>query len=469
MVLFAASEVYPYAKTGGLADVAFALPKALESEVSVKTVMPLYNSVDRQKHGIVDSGKSFCKTLDGITHRFDIFYAKNDPKMLFLFNPILCDRFGLYYDEHGDFGDNDLRFGLFSYGVLELIKAMDLHVEAIHINDWQTALIAPLAKQVYKLDAKIVLTIHNLAYQGIFHKSIMDKLELSWETFFKPRSLEQFDGVNYLKGAIYYADSITTVSPNYAKEIQTPSHGFGLDVMLQTHAHKIVGILNGIDTDDFNPQTDTALFKNYSQNEYGLKNKNKKALCKELKLSGYKKPLFVFIGRFTWQKGVDTLLENIPVMAGLDANFIFLGSGEKHYEAAFSALKNRYPNISIHLGYDEVLSRKMYAASDFLLMPSKFEPCGLNQMIAMRYGSLPVVSDTGGLHDSVIDINDASASETGRGIVLQSDNGYDFLLALAKALALFSNKKRYKHFAKTNMAQDFSWKNSAKRYLQLYL
>lgn len=468
MTLFISSEVFPYAKTGGLADVSYALPKALAKDIAIKTVMPLYNSIDRAKHGIISSGISFEKTLGGITHQFDIYFQDGDISKVFLYNPILCDRLGLYEDDYGEFGDNDLRFGLLSYASLELISILDLPIDTLHINDWQTSLVALLAKEVYNLDAKVVLTIHNLAYQGVFDKSVMQKLDLDWERFFKPDRFEYYDRVNYLKAGIFYADAITTVSQKYAQEIQTPQFGEGLDLMLRLHSHKLQGVPNGIDTQSFNPATDAALYKNYDSSSYSIKNKNKKKLCKELGIKGYKKPLFVFIGRLTWQKGVECLIENIHAMSELDANFIFLGSGEARYEDILIQATKDHDNIHVEIGYNETLSRRLYSASDFLLMPSKFEPCGLNQMIAMAYGSIPIVTHTGGLSDTVTDINHVDSATKGQGIVLFSDSRYDVVFGLAKALSLFAHKKRYASIALHNMQLDFSWKQSAKTYLKIY-
>lgn len=469
-ILFAASEIYPYAKSGGLADVAHSLPEAIRKKKKVFSIMPLYQTIDREKFGIEYSGITFEHWLNGVRHQFDIFHNKDQKDDLFVYNPILCDREGLYHDSYGDFGDNCLRFGLFSYAVLETMIRMELKISAIHINDWQTALVALLAKEKYKLSQKVILTIHNLAYQGIFPKKAMHDLEIDWETCFKPESLEYFDNVNYLKAGIYYSDYVTTVSPTYAHEIQTPLFGHTLENTLVVNNYKLRGILNGISYDVFDPQTDGAIYKNYSIKDYKFKHANKKALLKELGLEGEDKPLFIFIGRFTRQKGIDTLIEGMDLFKSLEANFIILGSGEEIYNNIFDNLRDTHPNIYIKVGYDEEFSRKLYASADFLLMPSFFEPCGLNQMIAMKYGTLPIVAKTGGLKDTVADFTDVSDFKyaEGIGITYEEHNMFWFLHAITKAISLFANKKKFEKISKHDMKMDYSWKKPAKEYLEIY-
>lgn len=262
-ILFAASEIFPYAKTGGLADVGQALPEALRNDgEKVYSVMPLYNQIDREKYAIVYSNLTFDYWLRGVRHQFDVFHSLENEDEIFIYNPVLCNRTGLYHDEFGDFGDNGLRFGLFSYAILEVMIRKNLDVDAIHVNDWQTALVPLLAKTRYGIDTKTILTIHNLAYQGIFDKDVMYDLELDWETCFKFNGLEYFDAVNFLKAGIYYADHVTTVSDTYAYEIQTPRFGNGLDETLRINSYKLRGVVNGISTEVFNPLKDEYIEKN---------------------------------------------------------------------------------------------------------------------------------------------------------------------------------------------------------------
>lgn len=471
-ILFLASEIFPYAKSGGLADVAHALPEALRnSGEKVYTVMPLYSLVDRKKHKIEYSGLSFEYWLCGVRHQFDIFQNKKNSDEFFIYNPILCDRLGLYDDKYGDFGDNGLRFGLFSYACLELMIRKDLDVKTIHINDWQTSLVALLVKTKYRLSQKVILTIHNLAYQGVFPKTVMDELELDWDSCFKFHGLEYFDSVNFLKAGISFSDKITTVSKSYANEIQTPAFGNGLDETLRINAHKLKGIVNGISTKEFDPNKDKNISKKFSLKKYENKLENKVALLEETGLKDSNRPLFVFIGRFTSQKGIDLLLEEIDLFRTYEANFVFLGNGEKFYNEAFKHLVGRYENIHINIGYDESFARRLYASADFLMMPSIFEPCGLNQMIAMRYGVLPLVAKTGGLIDTVIDftdIEDINSCEVGIGISYVEQNLFWFNHAVAKALSLYGNKSKFEEISKHNMKIDNSWTNSAKEYIELY-
>lgn len=471
-LLFCTSEMYPYAKSGGLGDVSQSLPEALRKKIKVYTVLPLYKTIDREKFGIEYANLTFQYNLNGVNHQFDIFVNKNNKYELFIYNPILCDREGLYKDGYGDFGDNGFRFGLFSYACIETMVRMKLKIDTIHLNDWQTSLIALLAKTKYNLNQKIILTIHNLAYQGIFDKNLMNELNLDWENCFKPQALEYFDKVNFLKAGIFYSDEVTTVSPTYAQEIQTPLFGNTLEDTLKTNGYKLQGILNGVSYETFDPKTDDMIYKNFSLQSYDQKNTNKKALLKELGFEADEKPLFVFIGRFTHQKGIDLLIESFNFVKDFEANFVILGSGEDHYETIFKNISVSYPNVYIKVGYDESFSRKLYAAADFLLMPSTFEPCGLNQMICMKYGCLPIVAKTGGLKDSVTDFTDVDYKNLknfkGIGITYEEHNSFWFMHAIAKALSLYGNGKKFTAISKHNMKVDNSWKLSAQKYIELY-
>jgi starch synthase len=471
-VLFCTSEMYPYAKSGGLGDVAQSLPEALRKKEKVYTLLPLYKTIDRDKFEIEYAGLTFEYWLRGIPHQFDIFVNKNNKYELFVYNPVLCDRDGLYNDDNGDFGDNALRFGLFSYACLEVMIRMKLKIDAIHVNDWQTSLIPLLVKTRYELPIKTVLTIHNLAYQGIFSKDAMYDLELDWEQVFKPEALEYHDQVNFLKAGIFYSDYVTTVSPTYAKEIQTPLFGNDLDDVLRANSHKLLGILNGVSYETFNPKHDDMIYKNFTLETYKDKKENKKKLLKEVGFTEVDKPLFIFIGRFTHQKGVDLLIESLNFLKDFEANVIILGSGEEHYNTIFNNISVSYPNVYIKVGYNEAFSRKLYAGADFLIMPSMFEPCGLNQMICMKYGTLPIVAKTGGLKDSVVDFTDVDYDNLkeyiGVGITYEEHNIFWFMHAIAKALSLYGNHKKFEKTSKHNMKVDNSWKHSAKEYIELY-
>ncbi len=461
-VLFVSSEIYPYAKTGGLGDVAAALPEALIKDgIEVVSVMPLYASVSCERFGIQKSDLRVDVTLSGHHYTFGV-YQKGS--VYFLDNPEFFHRETPY----GNYPDNDLRFGLFAYGTMELMKLLG-HFDAIHVNDWQSGLVPFLAKERYEFSGKVVCTIHNLAYQGVFHKSSVERLGIGWDHFTMHR-FEFFDQVNFLKGAIAYSDYVVAASPGYAKEIQTPTFGCDLDQFLRDNSHKLRGILNGIDTEEFSPDKDQRLFVPFAKAKDPGKSENKVRLLEALGLGLPDAPLLVFIGRFAWQKGVDVLYETLHDLQELHMNIAILGEGEHHLNEAFASLKGAYPNISVTVGYDETLARRMYAAGDFLLMPSRYEPCGLNQMIAMRYGCLPIVRRTGGLNDTVCDIHerDHIAPRQGLGICMDGVDRYNMLHGVARAVSLYADKGLWQKITAYNEKVDNSWRESARAYGALY-
>ncbi len=463
-VLFVSSEIFPFAKSGGLGDVAASLPKALLCKHSdVTSIMPLYSTINQEKHKIVSTGFKYSFWVGHTEYHFEVY--QHDEILFLKDSNHLFDRDVMY----GDYEDNDIRFGVFSYAVLEYIKAKGEHFDILHLNDWQSALIAILSKDYYKLDSKVVFTIHNLAYQGVFPSDTINKLGLDWKHFTYDK-LEFHDRVNFMKSAIVYSDMVTTVSPTYAKEIQTKEFGSNLEHLMQDHEYKLKGILNGIDYDEFGPEIDEYIPFNYSGNMLDVKKENKRLLLEELNLSGSDKPLFIFIGRFTYQKGIDQLIMAIDHLKGRDdVNLAILGSGDDIYNAKLQNLIGTYPNISITLGYNEQLARKLYSASDFLIMPSIYEPCGLNQMIAMSYGSIPIVKDVGGLRDSVVHFDGLSElPNNGVGIKFEGNNREAITYSIDNALSLYHNKDHYKHIIKHNMELDFSWSVRAREYLDLY-
>jgi starch synthase len=461
-VLFVSSEIYPYAKTGGLADVSGALPDALAAHgAEVVSVMPLYGSIDRKKHKLKKSPFAFDIVLNGHVFSCEVFLSG---AVYFIASPALFEREELY----GEYTDNGVRFGVFSYAAMELAKLLKGSWDVIHLNDWQSAFVAYLVKTRYKMKAKVILTIHNLAFQGVFPKTLMNDLEIGWDAFTMHR-FEFYDRVNLLKGAIAYSDKVVAASPRYAREIQTPLFGCDLDAFLRDSSHKLSGILNGIDTNEFDPAKDPYLEKRYRQVVSKSKTANRVKLLERLGLEHPERPLFVFIGRFAWQKGVGTLLEALHYLHSLEVNIVVLGSGESYYNNSFASLAGAYPNVAVRLGYDEGLARMIYAAGDYLLMPSVYEPCGLNQMIAMAYGCVPVVRATGGLIDSVADLSDAPfPEERGVGIVFEELDRFSFLVAISRALALYANPKRYESVISHNKNIDNSWATRARAYLSLY-
>lgn len=463
-LLFASSEVYPFVKTGGLADVSHALPKALNEAYDLCVVLPLYAQIDRSRYGI-SRLKTFDLVMGGIVYTIELYQTSYEGvEYRFIYEQTLCEREYLYGTPECGYEDNHIRFALFSHAVTRLLR--DESYAIAHLNDWQCALTALLAKEDDSIATKIVYTIHNLAYQGVFPPSALDQIGVGKE-YFTMDALEFYDQVNFMKAGIAYADSITTVSPTYAKEILTPEFGCGLEGFLDVHRRKLHGILNGIDSDHFSPLHDKALIEPYA-NAKGKK-ASKNDLLKHLGLKGATKPLLVFIGRFTHQKGMDILIDALPKIAELECNVALLGEGEESHYESLDALTKRYPNVRLTFGYDESFSHRMYAAADFLLMPSLYEPCGLNQLIAFAYGALPIVSKVGGLADTVKKIESFDPDKrSGFGIVFPAGSSKAFFSAVKKGIELYADKKHFESVLNHNMACDYSWSNSAKAYDSIY-
>jgi len=464
-LLFAASEVYPFAKSGGLADVAHSLPRALSTEYDVHVVMPLYQFVDRGLFGIESLGEPFDVVMGGIVYPVELYACNYEGlEYRFVYSPLLCDREFLYGPPGSGYEDNAMRFGLFNYAMLALLKQERYAI--VHLNDWQSALLPLLLNEDKTIQTKTLFTIHNLAYQGTFEMAVLKTLGID-DAYATMDGLEFYGQINFMKAGIAYADVITTVSPTYAKEILTAEFGCGLEGFLQHHRNKLVGIVNGIDTEHFSPSEDKALVSTYVD----LRGKavNKSAYLKEIELKGPKKPLFIFIGRFTWQKGMDLFIEALPKIASQECNISILGEGEEKYHDALKTIADNHHNIHLEFGYDESLSHRMYASADFLLMPSLFEPCGLAQMIAMHYGQMPVVHHVGGLADTVHHYKEFDVkSAEGYGIVFSKPSAASFLKAIDQALALYETKAHYNKIIKHNMLCDFSWQESVESYLKLY-
>lgn len=467
-VLFVSSEVYPFAKSGGLADVSFGLPKAMSFMFDISIIMPMYNSIDKERFGIKETDISFETVLGRKKYFVKVFKTSYEGiECYFIDSHILCAKKSLYGTATSGYKDNDLRFGLFCKAVVAFVKQRDGY-DLLHLNDWQSALCALFVKEDNTIKTKTLYTIHNLAYQGIFGKKSIDRLGLSWD-YFNMESLEYYDDISFMKAGIVYADAVTTVSPNYAKEILMPEFGCGLEGFLQKHQKKIAGILNGIDISHFCAKTDSALVQNYDAKSYDKKVENKKAYLKERGLENHELPLFIFIGRFTWQKGMDLLIESLKKLTQMKLNIAILGDGESKYNKQIKAISSKHKNIDLYFGYDESLAHRMYASADFLLMPSLFEPCGLNQMISMYYGTIPVVRYVGGLKDSVHPIDGFNTKQPcGFGIGFDKKEPSALIEAIKSALKLCKDKERFEAINTHNMSCDFSWNQSAKSYALLY-
>ncbi len=475
-VLLVSSEIYPFAKTGGLADVAGSLPRALKRlGVDVRLAMPLYTrKIDRCRFNLSSTGVQLEFEMAGKRRVGYVDVADYDSiPVYFIDEREFFDRDNLYGTPEGDYEDNWLRFAFFSKAIIEMLKPLDFIPDVIHINDWQTSLVPVYLKEVYSDDeslsnTKVLLTIHNIAYQGVFGSWVLPQIGLPWSVFHM-EALEFYGNVNYLKGGIVYSDAINTVSPTYAKEIQTPEYGYGLEGILRKRSADLYGILNGIDYDAWNPATDQHIFANYSvKNFEDGKRENKKRLLEEQKLP-YKPdvPLIGIVSRMAAQKGFDIIKDVLDDIADLELQFVVLGSGDKAYQDMFVDIARRYPDkFAVTIGFDPVLARKIYAASDMFLMPSRYEPCGLGQMIALRYGSIPVVRKTGGLADTIVDYTENP--DEGYGFVFEQYEGAALLDAIKRAISTYARRSEWRTIVERGMKLDFSWNASAKKYIELY-
>ncbi len=465
-IAYVASEAYPFIKTGGIADVVGSLPKFIAKEgIKIIVCIPLYKKIDIKKHGIVETDISISVNIAGKQYEYKVYKYKNNVKFYFFYNKDFFGREGIYGTESGEYEDNYLRFGTFSYAVLEFFKKTNFIPDIIHINSWQPALI-PILKEKYGeffKNTKTIQTVHNIAYQGVFPKKVIDELGLD-RKLLSSEFLEHKGKVNFLKGGIILSDAVTTVSPTYLKEICTPEYGFGLDAVLRENCHKLFGILNGIDYSIWNPEKDPYIYQNYSYKEMEKKRKNKEEFLKETGLKGKEKPLLVFIGKFKEEHGVDILIDSLRILKNLDANFAILGHGNRKFNRFFEELKGQFENIYIKVAFDEPFSRKMYAAADFLIKPSLYEPCGLSQMIAMRYGTVVIARKTGGLADTIRDISE----EGGYGILFDKPKTDELVFAIERSLNIYRAKEKFENLSKYVSTLDFSWDASAAKYIRLY-
>lgn len=468
-ILFVASEVTPFSKTGGLGDVAGALPAALaELGHEVKVVTPRYGSVKTDR--LTPTGHHLELRFPFGTERGPILSLRQSPNLeiLFLENEHFYGRGGIYGDAWGEFGDNHRRFAYLSIGALQAAQRLRFTPDIIHVNDWQTGLTPVALRRGFQgtelARAKSVLTIHNLAYQGQFGKHVMEDLGLPWELFTAEHGLEFWDSVNFLKGALQFSDALTTVSPTYAREIQEPEGGASLDGLLRRRSGALTGILNGIDVHEWNPETDTYLPARYSEHDLTGKAACRRELLERFGLrADTGAPVFGIVSRLAWQKGMDLLLEVMPQALHSDIRFVAVGSGEGQYEEGLRALQHHFPQqVGTFIGFDPGLSHLVEAGADFFIMPSRYEPCGLNQMYSLRYGTVPVVRATGGLADTV------EGGLEGNGVLFEAFHPSALLAALRRAQALYAEPERLLAFRRRGMGKDFSWAASARKYERLF-
>ena len=470
-VLLASSELFPYSKTGGLADMVAALGKALAVDGHrVRIVTPLYRGI-REKHpGITRLEMMITVQLDGRIVSSHLWSAEPAPNLqiLFIDHPEYYDRASLYGENSRDYPDNAARFIFFSKAVAYLARTLPDPPEVVHAHDWQVGLVPLLIQH----DALItgwhtapatVLTIHNLAYQGVFPYHEYQLTNLPNE-YFHADGLEFYGQMNCLKAGIVYADIITTVSPRYAREITTEQFGCGLDGVLRSRHDRLVGILNGVDYGEWKTEGNKFLTHGYNAENFEGKAALKAELQREMKLPVLPDvPLFGTISRLAEQKGIDILISALEEMLPSNMQFVLLGSGDPGFERGFRTLEERFPEkVAVQIGYNHGLSHRIEAGLDFFLMPSRFEPCGLNQMYSLRYGTIPIVRVTGGLDDSVTDVSEDP--EIADGIKFAEYSSRALVKAIRKALVLYEDKPLLAHFRRNAMSVDFSWEHCTHEY-----
>ena len=473
-VLFAAAEVAPFSKAGGLADVVGSLPKYLEKNAEIAIFTPLHGLIDVNKYGIKELENSeMWLTFGWQPHKFNLYITKlpgTNINVFFIKNDWYFSCFNEVYPKNLDPRYEHERYISFSLAVMEYAKALNFRADVIHANDWHTAMIPMYLHSNYKFDefwkdTKCVFEIHNLAYQGIWFEDVLDFANMRKDIVYNQWGCEHYNRVNWMKGAIQYSDRVVAVSPTYSREILGSEYGENMDYTLRGVQYKLRGILNGIDYTVFDPKKDKAIAKNYDSKTLEFKEENKKALCKYFGLEyNPDRPLIGFVSRLVDQKGIDLIRDMQYELQNLDADFVFMGSGNKDYENLFIWLSNNTKNIRTYVGYDAKLANLVYAGSDFFLMPSKFEPCGLSQLIAMRYGSLPIVRATGGLEDTIT----GYPLDNSNGFKFWAYNGWDMLNAIKCALYVYTDKYVFNAMRKSAMDADFSWKRSSGEYMNMY-
>jgi starch synthase len=474
-VLLASSEVHPFSKTGGLADMVGALAKTLaRTGHRVGVVTPLYAGIRERFPGLKRLDMPLELPLGPSRIRAEVYSLEpiEGLTVYLVDQPGFYDRADLYQEDGTDYPDNAERFLFFSKAVVELALHLHWKPEVLHVHDWQASPAALLIQHQRKLAGQwatpgVCLTIHNLAYQGLFPAAKYTLTNLPWD-YFTPGGAEFYGQLSCLKAGIVYADVIATVSPRYAREITTEEMGCGLDGLLRQRNSALVGILNGVDYDEWNTLSDPYIRFPYSPTDLSGKAGNKLALQEEFGLPSSKDvPLFGNIGRLAEQKGVEVMLGALEEMLGTGIQFVAVGSGAPAFQRAYRDLARRFPaQVGVRIGFDEGLSHRIEAGCDFFLMPSRFEPCGLNQMYGLRYGTIPVVRTTGGLDDTVMDPRENP--EKANGIKFREYSPLALAKGIRKALALYQQPELLNRFRRNAMAADFSWEHTTAEYTRIY-
>ena len=470
-VLFAVSECAPFIKSGGLADVASALPKSLKSAgVETRVILPLYGQIAEEFKTNMQFKETIMVRLGWREVYCGLFELLHDDiQYYFVDNEYYFKRDSLY----GHFDDGE-RFSYFCRAVLDVIPHLNFVPDVIHSHDWHTGMIGYLLKEQYHgspfyQQIKSVFTIHNLQFQGIFPRSVMHDFLMFDEQHFRADRLEFHEKISFMKAGLVAADKITTVSETYKDEIQTPFFGYQLDGLLSSLNYKLVGIVNGLDLTTYHPEVDSHLVQNYQLKTIEKKLVNKRALQKELALEVRDDvPIVAMITRLSEQKGVDLVKRVFHEMMKLDVQFILLGNGEEEYEAFFANMEHSYyDKVRSYIGFNEAFAHRLYAGADLFLMPSLFEPCGLSQLIAMTYGTIPIVRETGGLNDTVQAYN--SYEKTGNGFSFTNYNAHDLLFTFERAIAFYHEQPEdWQRLIANAMSCDYSWEQSALKYKVIY-
>ena len=475
-VLFVSPEAVPFAKTGGLADVAGSLPKALKRlGCDVRLVMPLYQTVRQGKFFLKKVLEDIRIPLGNLQITADIYQGElgKDLPVYFIERDEFYDRIDLYGTHKGEFFDNDHRFVYFAQGTLCVAQALGFQADIVHCHDWQTGLIPAYvhfrrADDPFYRNMASIFTIHNIAYQGLFPKEIVELAGLPWECY-SLSGLEFWGKASLLKAGIVYSQIINTVSRKYSQEIQTPEFGNGLEGILRSRQEDLFGIINGVDYELWNPETDSFLAAPYSRHDLFGKTACKKDLLNQFHLpeDRWNYPVLGIISRLADQKGFDLLAEIMNRLLKEEVSLVVLGQGEEKYHRLFTRLAEQYPEkVGIRLTFDNALAHKIEAGSDIFLMPSFYEPCGLNQIYSLKYGTIPVVRATGGLDDTIIPYDPVSGEGTGFKFFLYRAD--ELWAAIQEALVVFQNKIQWVRLMKNAMAMNFSWEASAREYIRLY-
>jgi len=473
-VLFVASEASPFIKTGGLADVAQALPKALKKKgLDVRVIIPLYGKIKHERLNDLEFIKDFSVNLNWREKHVGLFRLNHEGiTYYFIDNEFYFNRNEIY--THYGHEDKGEKYAYFNYAVLESIKYMDFKPEILHCNDWHTGMIPLIYKKKYKMqknyeNIKFLYTIHNLKYQGVFDERILiDHLDIPpWSIEWD--SVEYYGGINFMKAGIVYSDQVNTVSKTYADEIKLNYFGEGLSGLLASVEHKLSGIVNGIDYDENNPEMDPFIEYAYNADNFETeKVKNKLELQKQMGLEvDASIPMLGVVSRLTDMKGFDIIRHIFEELMAYKIQFVLLGTGEKEIEDSFRYFENKYPEkVRANITFSNALAHKIYAASDLYIMPSKFEPCGLSQLIALRYGAVPIVRETGGLKDTIESYN--IYGNTGNGFSFKNYNAHELLFAIQRALSLYKDKEKWHDLVHRGMISNNSWEKSSKKYIDIY-